>query len=153
NRSRFDVRLYSFSLPVGNVGALCRAAAETYVQLPGTVEPAVAKLRSEDLDMVLFASNLTAAPHLLTQIAAYRVAPVQVTTGASPVTTGLRNMDVLISGALNETGDAQAHYTEHLALLSEALNCYAFGPMLEGLAEPDPVTRAAYTIPEDAVLF
>src|SRR5207302_2359045 len=77
DRRRFEVKLYSVFAPAGKVGAVCRAAAETYVQLPEQLAAAVARLRCEDLDMALFCTNLTAVPHALTQIAAHRVAPIQ----------------------------------------------------------------------------
>jgi FkbM family methyltransferase len=153
NRNRFDVRLYSVRVPAGRVGRLCRAAAETYAQLPAEVSEAVARLRAENLDMAVFCSNLTAANDTLTQVAAHRVARIQATTIASPVTTGLRNMDVMLSGALNETGDSPAHYTERLVLLPGALNCYPFNYMLEGLESPGPVARSVHGIPDDAVVF
>jgi FkbM family methyltransferase len=153
NRKRFDVRLYSCAAPTGKVGALCRAAAETYVNLTLSVESAVARLRQDDLDVAIFCTNLTALPHVLTQIAAYRVAPIQAASGASPVTTGLRNMDVMISGSRNETENSQDHYTERLVCTAGALNCYPFHYVLEGLTPPGPVSRAAHSIPEDAILF
>jgi FkbM family methyltransferase len=153
DRNRFDVRLYSLRAPAGRVGALCRAAAEAYVQLPADFTAAVTRLRAENLDMAVFCSNLTAGNHVLTQIAAHRVARIQTTTIASPVTTGLRNMDVMLSGALNETVESPDHYTEHLVLLPGALNCYPFNYMLEGLESPGPVARSAHGIPDDAVVF
>jgi FkbM family methyltransferase len=153
DRNRFDVRLYSVGAPAGKIGALCRAAAEVYAQLPANVAAAVARLRNENLDMAVFCTNLTAGNHLLTQVAAHRVARIQATTIASPVTTGLRNMDVMLSGELNETEESPSHYTEHLALMPGALNCYPFDYMLEGLQPPGPVMRAAHRIPDDAVLF
>jgi FkbM family methyltransferase len=153
DRNRFDVRLYSLGAPSGKMGALCRAAAEKYVQLPANVFAAVARLRNENLDMAVFCTNLTAGAHDLTQIATHRVARIQTTTIASPITTGLRNMDVMLSGALNETAESPDHYTEQLVLLPGALNCYPFNYILEGLERPEPVMRAAHGIPDDAVVF
>ncbi len=153
DRQRFDVRLYSLGPPSGRLGALCRAAAEAYVQLPAQVPAAVARLRCEALDIALFCTNLTAGPHELTQIAAYRVAPIQAATGASPVTTGLRSIEFMIAGAPNESEGAEAHYTEQLIFMPEAFNCYAFKHMLEGLEQPSPASRAVLGVPPDAVLF
>jgi FkbM family methyltransferase len=153
NRHRFDVRLYTIGAPTDRIGALCRAAADTHVQLPAEVAAAVARLRRDDLDVALFSTNLTAAPHLLTQIAAHRVARIQGDTGASPVTTGLRNMDVMFSGEPNETEESESHYTERLVRTTGALNCYPFQYVLEGLTPPSAVSRAAHGIPEDAVVY
>lgn len=153
DHSRYDVRLYSLQEPAGKVGAICRAAADTYTRLPGNIQQAVALLRSEDLDIAIFCTNLTAVNHPLTQIAAHRVARVQASTIASPVTTGLRNMDVMISGEANETADSPQHYTERLVCLPGALNCYPFQYMLEGLPDPGPISRTALNIPENCTLF
>ena len=153
DHSRYDVRLYSLHEPAGKVGAKCRAAANAYTSLPGNIQQAVARLRSEDLDMAIFCTNLTAVNHPLTQIAAHRVACVQASTIASPVTTGLRNMDVMISGEANETADSPQHYTERLVCLPGALNCYPFQYMLAGLPDPGPISRAALDIPEKCTLF
>ena len=153
DRRRFDVRLYSINPPAGRLGAVCRAAAETFVQLPNRMDAAVARLRGEDLDIALFCTNLTAGAHLLTLIAAHRVAPIQAANCASPVTTGLRNIDYMIGGELNETQGAEAHYSERLVMMPGALNCYAFDHMLEGLAKPSPASRSAAGVPERGVLF
>jgi FkbM family methyltransferase len=153
DRRRYEIRLYSVYEPSGKIGALCRASAESYLQLPAKTSEAVSRLRREDLDMALFATNLTASVHPLTQIAAHRIAPIQGATSASPVTTGLRNVDMLFSGKANETANSPAHYTERLVCFSGTLNCYPFHRMLEGLPEPEPVSRAMLGIPEDVVLF
>ena len=153
DHERFDVRLYSVQEPRGKIAAVCRAAVDSYAQLPNNVVQAVAQLRHDDLDMVLFATNLTAVSHLLTQIAAHRVARIQIATGASPVTTGLRNMDAFIAGEMNETADAPEHYTERLVLMQGIFNCYPFHYLIEGLPPPQPVSREALGIPEDAPLF
>lgn len=153
DRSLYDVRLYSLHEPAGKVGSKCRAAADVYTRLPKDIQQAVARLRSEDLDMAIFCTNLTAVNHPLTQIAAHRVARVQASTIASPITTGLRNMDVMISGEANETADSPQHYTEHLVCLPGALNCYPFQYMLEGLPDPEPISRTTLSIPENCTLF
>lgn len=153
DRRRFDVRLYSMNVPSGRIGALCRAAAETYVQLATSPSVAVAQLRKENLDLAVFSANVTARAHPLAQVAVHRIAPIQATTGVSPVTTGLRNMDVMLSGIPNETEDSPEHYTEHLVLMPRAINCYPFQHVLEGLADPGPIARSAHNIPADAVVF
>ena len=153
DRRRYDVRLYSLHEPSGKVGALCRTWAEAYVRLPNKIDEAVAWLRRENLDAAIFCTNLTAVNHPLTKIAAHRVARIQMSTIASPVTTGLRNMDVMISGAANETADSPEHYTERLLCLPGALNCYPFQHMLADLAEPEPISRAWLGVPENCTLF
>lgn len=153
DRRHYEIRLYSIHEPSGKIGALCRASAETYLQLPGTVAEAVRRLRREDLDMVFIATNVTATVHPVTLIAAHRFAPVQVAMSASPVTTGLGNVEVLLSGDANETADSPSHYTERLVRIPGTLNCYPFQRMMEGLPPGDPVTRKSLGIPDDVVLY
>jgi FkbM family methyltransferase len=153
DHERFDIRLYSVQEPVGKIAAVCHAAVDSYVRLPSNVAQAVTQLRQDDLDIVLFATNLTAVSHLLTQIAAHRVARIQVATGASPVTTGFRNMDALVAGEMNEIGDAQDHYTERLVFMPGIFNCYPFHHVLAGLPPPQPVSREAIGIPANVPLF
>jgi FkbM family methyltransferase len=153
DHERFDVRLYGVYEPEGKIAAVCRAAVDSYVQLPNDVAQAVAQLRRDDLDMVLFATNLTASSHLLTQIAAHRVARIQVATGASPVTTGFRNMDAFIVGEVNETAESPEHYTERLVPMQGIFNCYPFHHIMKNLPPPQPVSREALGVPEDAPLF
>ena len=153
DRRRFEIKLYSLVEPAGKMGALCRAAAESYLKLSENIPEAVARLRGEALDIAFFCTNLTATAHSLTQIAAHRVAPIQTTTLTSATTTGLRNMDVIISGAPNETDSSPAHYTERLVCADGVINCAPFHYMIEGLPTPEPVTRSDNGIPDDSVLF
>ncbi len=153
DRRRYDIRLYSLFEPSGGVGVRCRSWADSYVCLPNQALDAVTRLRREDLDVAIFCTNLTARTHMLTEIAAHRVARIQVSTIATPITTGFRNMDVMISGELNETEDAPEHYTERLIRLPGALNCYPFQYMLTGMPDPGPISRTALGIPEKCTLF
>jgi FkbM family methyltransferase len=150
---KYEIRLYTFHEPIGRLGAVCRGALETYVRLPANLPEAVARLRSDDLDMAIFATNLSCLNQLFTQIAAHRVARIQVSTIASPVTTGLRNMDVMLSGELNETTDSPKQYTESLICLPGALNCYPFQYAVEGLPPVKPMSRPEVGIRDDVTLF
>lgn len=66
DRSRYEVRLFSLDDTVSKVGTRCRASADTYTCLPRNIHQAVARLRSEDLDLAIFCTNLTASNHSLT---------------------------------------------------------------------------------------
>ncbi|HEY3729951.1 MAG TPA: hypothetical protein VGL28_01685, partial [Steroidobacteraceae bacterium] len=50
-------------------------------------------------------------------LATLRLAPLQVAGWGHPVTTGLPNMDLYVSGELLEAADAEAHYREQLVRL------------------------------------
>jgi len=153
DRQKYEMRLYTLHEPTGQLGALCRDAAESYVRLPANLGEAVTRLRLDDLDMAVFATNLSCLNQLLTQIAAHRVAKIQVSTIASPVTTGLRNIDVMLSGEFNETAHSPKQYTESLVCLPGSLNCYPFQYVLGGLTPVKPMSRAEFGIRKDVTLF
>jgi FkbM family methyltransferase len=153
DRQKYEIRLYSFHEPRERLGAVCRGAAETYTLLPTNLIRAVTRLRLDDLDMVVFSSNLNSLGQVLTLMAAHRVARTQVSTIASPVTTGLRNIDFMLSGDFNETADSPSQYSEALICLPGALNCYPFQYVLEGLPPVPPMSRAELGIRDDVMLF
>jgi SAM-dependent methyltransferase len=126
--SRFEVRLHN----VEN-------------DLSGQAE----SLRAEGLDVLIFASDVTALGSRAAMIAAHRLAAVQIALG-SPVTTGLRNVDVFISGAAVEPPDAQDQYTERLIQLEGSGLCWS------SPAESEPtrrLSRESLKLPPDTVLF
>jgi predicted O-linked N-acetylglucosamine transferase (SPINDLY family) len=102
---------------------------------------------------------LADAPHVLIypgllmdtkslQLAAQRLAPVQVTSWGHPETSGLPTLDYFLSSDLMEAPDAQEHYTEKLVRL----------PNLSVYYEPvntaaEPVTRAELGLRETATVF
>ena len=102
---------------------------------------------------------LTDAPHVLIypgllmdtqslQLAAQRLAPVQMTSWGHPETSGLPTLDYFISSDLMEAPDAQAHYTETLVRLPNLSICY------EPVAtQPELVTRAELGLREGATVF
>ncbi len=148
---RIDARLYAFSSPRLAIGQRCLAVCPELTILPGNVASAARRIRQDQLDAVVICSNVSASQHGITMLAAHRLAPVQIANMASPVTTGLRNVDYMISGRYNEPDASAEHWTETLALLPGALNCYPF----QYDRSPCTVTfeRASLGIGEDEVVF
>jgi predicted O-linked N-acetylglucosamine transferase (SPINDLY family) len=82
----------------------------------------------------------------------HRLARVQATYFASPVTTGMRHMDYYISGSLTKPAQgAQEHYREKLVTVEGTGFCfnYSIQPEVAGI-NPD---RQSLGIPERAVAF
>ena len=102
---------------------------------------------------------LADAPHVLIypglcmdnvsgQLAAQRLAPVQMTSWGHPETSGLPTMDYFLSSDLMESPDADSHYTERLVRL----------PNLSIYYEPDQfppafVTRSELGLRDQATAF
>ena len=102
---------------------------------------------------------LADAPHVLIypgllmdtqslQLAAQRLAPVQMTSWGHPETSGLPTLDYFLSSDLMEAPDAQEHYTEKLVRLPN-LSIY-YEPVA---TQPEPVTRAELGLRESATVF
>ena len=120
DRSRFEVILY-YARSTGTAAEeYCRRRVDRAVQVPENLTELVAALRAEDLDLLHFVPNVASTMSLWTKVAAHRLARVQFTNFASPVTTGMGQMDYFISGVLSEPDDAAAKYRERLVLLDGA---------------------------------
>jgi predicted O-linked N-acetylglucosamine transferase (SPINDLY family) len=82
------------------------------------------------------------------QLAAQRLAPVQMTSWGHPETSGLPTLDYFLSSDLMESEDAQDHYTEKLVRLPN-LSIY-YEPVN---TPPEPVTRAELGLRDTATVF
>jgi|GEM_PF-1055577 predicted O-linked N-acetylglucosamine transferase (SPINDLY family)/polysaccharide pyruvyl transferase WcaK-like protein/nitrite reductase/ring-hydroxylating ferredoxin subunit len=152
-RQGFDVRLYTRMDPEGGIGALCRNAAETFIRLPNSIIASTTLLRSEDLDIAVFATNLSASPNAVVMFAAQRIARIQATATWTPMPSGLRNIDVMISGEYGEIPGAEAHYTERLVRMPGAHTCFPFQHMLQAQIATTTVSRAELGIPDTAPIY
>ena len=152
-RQGFDVRLYCRKDPEGRIGILCRNAAAHYARLPESILASTAYLRAEDLDIAVFASNLTAPVNAPVMYAAQRIARIQVTGTWSPLTSGLRQIDAMLSGEYGEPAGAEAQYSEELIRLPGGHACFPFERMLEGERAATTPSRAELGIPEEATVF
>lgn len=128
DRSQFEVTLYVLSATGQRLEQLCVKLADRFVVLPGNdIQAQANRIRADDLDILLFGTNMTAVTNAVALLGAHRLARIQVASVSSPVTTGLRHMDVMLSAHWNEpTGDAPEHYTEHLVRMPGSINYYAY---------------------------
>jgi hypothetical protein len=77
----------------------------------------------------------------------YRLAPVQVTSWGTQVTTGMREVDYYLSSRLIEMPDADRHYTEKLHRF-ETLPTFQ-----DRLPTPPPVGREYFGLPKDRPVY
>lgn len=153
DRSRFHITLYvngSYGKPLERQ---CIALADDFVVLPqGDLNSKASRIRSDDLDILLISTNMTATVNVPAMLGAHRLARIQVASVSTPVTTGARHMDVMLSAEWNEPEpDAADHYTEHLHLMPGSVNYYAFQ------YDKDPaslnITRASLGLTEEQIVF
>ena len=127
DRSRFDITLFALEQSGHALEKHCFAAADRVVLLPAKdLGAQVERIRAESLDVLLFGSNVSAVVNAEAALATHRLARIQVASVSSPVTTGIAQMDVMLSAEWNEPDRAAGHYTEHLHCLPAGLGIYAF---------------------------
>ncbi len=151
DHGRFDSILFSVSQPSGTLGSAYATYCGAMIELPEDLVKSVSQIRSHDLDIAVICDNVTSVFHKAAVIAAHRIARIQITTPASPVTTGFRNIDFMLTGQYNEPTAAAEQYSERLLILpgsASYLNLLAPGPGPHCTA-----SRAEIGIPDEAVMY
>ncbi len=114
---RRTLELICYNIDAGDDHSVAqwRARADVFVERQGDLGDWHRCLSAADLDVLIF---LDLGPHTVAQaLATRRYAPVQCTTWAHPVTSGLSTIDYFLSSDLMEPADGQMHYCEQLIRL------------------------------------
>ena len=153
DRERFHIILYVLKSTGHALERHCISRADQFVVLTARSLPEQAdRIRADDLDILLFGVNQTLATSTASLLGCFRLARTQIATVSSPVTTGLRHIDVMLSAADNEPSvSAQEHYTEQLWLMPGSVNVYAYQYDTE--AATVSFTRDDLRIAEDTIVF
>jgi predicted O-linked N-acetylglucosamine transferase (SPINDLY family)/glycosyltransferase involved in cell wall biosynthesis len=148
----FEVVLYSLQKTNHPLEQYCQSSANFFVTLPEGLAEQVNAIRGDDLDILFFATNVTAVTNQICLLASHRLARIQVTSGGSVVTTGMKNMDYFISGTFTDPSPtAQAQYQEELIQLPGAAHCFSYGDFEEKSSLT--IDRENLGIPDDIVAF
>jgi predicted O-linked N-acetylglucosamine transferase (SPINDLY family)/GT2 family glycosyltransferase len=124
----FEVVLYSLQETGDSLEQYCFSCANHHKLLPSGLVEQVDTIRADDLDLLFFATNVTAVTNQMCLLASHRLARIQLTSGGSVVTTGMRHMDYFISGTLTDPSPvAQEQYREELLQLVGAAHCFSYG--------------------------
>ena len=150
DRDAFEVFLYALHSAPNSVEDACRSHADHFTVLPADLAQQVARIRSDQIDLILILTNIGAVTNQMALLSAHRLARVQVASMATPVTTGFSQIDAFLSSELNDGEGAQAHYSERLVQIAGSLNHYAFSEELPAAAAP---SRAGLGIGQNAVVF
>lgn len=153
DRARFDVTLYAMKATGTALEQHCIAQADRFKVLAGGSPAADAELiRADQLDILLIGTNMTAVTNSATSFGALRMAPIQIASVSSPVTTGLRHVDIVLSAQWNEPDrDSGDHYCERLWLMPGSVNYYAF--QYDNELATLGFSRSGLGIAEKAIVF
>jgi len=148
DKSRFELFLYSHGPDDNSVmRKRIKAVADQFVEIGNMSDGQAAQhIRDDQIDVLIDLKGHTVNGRL--GIFAYKAAPVQVTYLGFPGTSGATYIDYLIGDAEVSPVSEAACYTEKLALLP---NCYQPNDRQRPLPQPD--SRAAHGLPEDALVL
>ena len=152
DRANFEVWLLSqHPFDLDPHGIAVAQHAEHALVLPTHLRDQVARIRDLGLDVLVFATNVTAVQNSSFFLALHRLAPVQIANCCSPTSTGIPTIDHFLSGDLAEASpDPQARDTERLLRLRGTGLCFDYS--LAPSPSP-PLDRARLGIPAEAVVF
>lgn len=148
----FEVILYSLNQTDHPLEQYCRSCANSFKVLPQDLVEQVNIIRADNIDILFIATNVTAVTNQICLLSIHRLARIQLTSGGSVVTTGMRHIDYYISGTLTEpSATAEQQHQEKLVKLEGTAHCFSYGN------EEDKVIvkseRKSLSIADDAVIF
>ena len=115
DRNRFEVFVHHTGALTDQETEWARSHADCFVQGPMRRSAWLDRIEYDRPDVMLY-PELGMDP-MSCELAAMRLAPVQVAAWGHPVTTGLATIDLYLSGELLEPPGAEAHYRERLLRL------------------------------------
>ncbi len=120
--------------------------SHAFYHIPNNLEAVCQQILADRLQILVFPA--IGMNSLITTMAGLRLAPVQCTTWAHPVTSGLPTIDYFLSSDLMEPQNAQEHYCEQLVRLPNMGFCHPKRTFPE-LTK----TRLDFQLREDAVVY
>lgn len=151
DRDKFEVILYLLEITGESIEKYCQSRVDKLVKLPDKLSERVELIRGDNVDILFVGSIVTNAAQEIILLSLHRLGRVQVTYFASPVTTGIRNMDYYISGTLTEGSESRSHYSEELVKMEGTGFCFNY----ELLPQESRMefSRQRLGIPEEATVF
>ena len=152
DRNQFEIYLYALNTSGHQLEQYCQSRADKLVTLPQEFASQVETIRTDDLDIMFFGTNLTAINKHVGSLAMHRLARVQTTSFCSPTTTGIRHMDYYIAGKYTvPDASYQSQYREQLAVLEGSGFCFKYATESE-VATVKP-TRQSLGISDSTTVF
>jgi protein O-GlcNAc transferase len=122
DRSQFEVYCYYWGETVNDLTKKFQEYSDYFYHIPGDLKLICTQVIADNLHILVFIEIGLSSKS--TQIASLRLAPIQCTTWAHPVTSGLPTIDYFLSSDLMEPDNGQEHYSERLIRLPKIGICY-----------------------------
>jgi predicted O-linked N-acetylglucosamine transferase (SPINDLY family) len=148
----FEVYLYCFQATEHPLEQYVRDRCKSFKLLPPALDAQAQTIRQDDLDILFFATNVTAGTNGACALGLQRLARAQATSISAVTTSGLPKMDYYVSGTWTDPApDAAEHYRERLLRMEGSAHCFSCGTF-----DPPPTLRAdraAWGVAPRDVLF
>ncbi len=151
DRTKFELCLFPVARNPGPVEDRCRSLADSFTPLPPHLHQQVKTIRDAALDVLIVGTNVTAVTNQVALIALHRLAPLQLASYCSPVSTGMRHIDGYLSGTLNDCPGLQAHFSEKLQFCEGPPGCLDYTVEAQGIGRS--FDRASFGFSPDDVVF
>ncbi len=144
-RDSYELTLLYRHMPCGEIVQYMHEG-DRLIRVPNALAAARQQIADQQLDILFFCDiGLEPWSYFLSFA---RLAPLQVTSGGHPITSGIPNLDYFISSANDEVAHAQQHYRERIVLMPQRTVCYY------PAASPTQVkTRADLGLPENKHIY
>ncbi|UBF28430.1 tetratricopeptide repeat protein [Kovacikia minuta CCNUW1] len=146
DRDRFQIHTYHISENEDDLTQEIQQHSHVFYAIPDDLEGVSRQIRADQLHILVFLD--LGMQTLMSRLAALRLAPVQCTTWAHPITSGLSTVDYFLSSDLMEPENAQDHYSEELIRLPNLAIAFA-----EPQIPPPTKPRSAFQLREDAIVY
>lgn len=146
----FEVFLFPLNSSETPEAAFCGRRTRGTVQLPGGTTERLAYLREAQMDVLVFAGDLSREDSELTELALHRIAPLQVVNHRSGLSTGLPEVDLYVSGVEPAESQPASAYTERIGVLRGPAHSIA---LARTGAETTAARRSEVGLPADATLL
>ena len=153
DKTKFEIILYTFKIQDSKLGDYCQNLVNKQIQLPESIPNQVQAIRSDDLDVLLIATNWADARKPTFLLSLHRLARLQVAAAMpTATTTGIRNIDYFLAGNLTlPVVDAPEQYREKLITLNGSGICFSY-PVISEIATVHP-TKKSWGASEKTVIF
>ena len=129
DRSEFELSLYVQRSDANPTEERSRRYVDRFTLLPESVNQSAALIRSDDLDCLFFANNLTGTYGPSLVLAAHRLARNQLIHFCNPVTSGLPHVDYFLIGSLMaEAIRFESEFTESALIVEGSGMCFSLEP-------------------------
>lgn len=116
NKDMFETYVYHINPIMDSTSQQLASSCSHYRPIAGAIATMAQLIRNDTLDILVFPE--VGMFSKVQWLAAMRLAPIQCAAWGHPVTTGLANIDYMLSAEATEPENAQSHYSEKLAYIS-----------------------------------